>query len=726
MGHLITLATCALNQWALDYEGNRDRIIQSIIEAKAAGASLRVGPELEVSGYSCEDHFLENDTFLHCWEMYAQIISDERVSDILLDIGMPVRHRNVRYNTRIISYNKKILLIRPKKYLAGDGNYYEMRWFTPWLKDRHVEDYYLESIVSKITGQRVVPFGDALISSLDTCLGAETCEELFCPDPPHAQMGLAGCEIFTNSSGSYHELRKFDTRRRLIQEATAKTGGIYLYANQKGVDGQARLYFDGCAMIFCNGKLLAQGAQFGMKDVEVVTATIDLEEVRSFRCAPSRGLQAQLTKPYQRIEVSCRLSVPSDEADVFLSPTPAIEPRIHSPAEEIALGPANWLWDYLRRCGAAGFFIPLSGGVDSCSTSLIVFSMCREVVKSVGEGNEQVLKDVRRITGVPDYYPTSPQDLCNKIFSTAYMGTDNSSRETRARAKDLATDIGAYHVFSTLQLPLCPLLIFYQLDMNIQIVVNALQVFFTTITGFHPRYSTQGGTLSENLALQNIQARLRMCISYLFAQMIPTVRSKRGSSLLVLGSANVVSLTTAIIDSSSADLNPIGAISKVDLVMFVAYARDTFHLPVLQEFLDATPTAELIPLPADASVKPQSDEEEMGMTYQELDIFGRLRKVAKLGPWGMYERLSHEWSGMFSPIQIAEKVKRFYHFYAINRHKVTVLTPSYHAEQYSPDDNRHDFRPFLYPRWSWPFQKIDDHSRMMEERKTGKKAVKGD
>lgn len=29
--------------------------------------------------------------------------------------------------------------------------------------------------------------------------------------------------------------------------------------------------------------------------------------------------------------------------------------------------------------------------------------------------------------------------------------------------------------------------------------------------------------------------------------------------------------------------------------------------------------------------------------------------------------------------QVAEKVKKFFMFYAINRHKTTVLTPSYHA-----------------------------------------------
>lgn len=40
-------------------------------------------------------------------------------------------------------------------------------------------------------------------------------------------------------------------------------------------------------------------------------------------------------------------------------------------------------------------------------------------------------------------------------------------------------------------------------------------------------------------------------------------------------------------------------------------------------------------------------------------------------------------------------MKDFYFFHAINRHKMTTLTPSYHAENYSPDDNRFDLRPFL-------------------------------
>lgn len=61
----------------------------------------------------------------------------------------------------------------------------------------------------------------------------------------------------------------------------------------------------------------------------------------------------------------------------------------------------------------------------------------------------------------------------------------------------------------------------------------------------------------------------------------------------------------------------------------------------------------------------------------------------------MYEKLLHLWGNEYSPREIYEKTRHFFYYYSINRHKMTVLTPSYHAEQYSPEDNRHDLRQFL-------------------------------
>ena len=131
------LATCNLDQWAMDFEGNLRRITRSIAEARRRGAHyrvravsqllprqpfpshvpwqqpisrsartqamgryllaaaafarllcpnvratapplpalpsrppaahLQVGPELEIPGYGCEDHFMEHDTVDHSW-----------------------------------------------------------------------------------------------------------------------------------------------------------------------------------------------------------------------------------------------------------------------------------------------------------------------------------------------------------------------------------------------------------------------------------------------------------------------------------------------------------------------------------------------------------------------------------------------------------------------------------------------------------------------------------
>jgi NAD+ synthase (glutamine-hydrolysing) len=61
-----------------------------------------------------------------------------------------------------------------------------------------------------------------------------------------------------------------------------------------------------------------------------------------------------------------------------------------------------------------------------------------------------------------------------------------------------------------------------------------------------------------------------------------------------------------------------------------------------------------------------------------------------------------------TPSLVAEKVKRFFVYYGMNRHKMCTITPSYHAEGYSPDDNRYDLRPFLYnTSWSRQFAVID-------------------
>lgn len=249
---------------------------------------------------------------------------------------------------------------------------------------------------------------------------------------------------------------------------------------------------------------------------------------------------------------------------------------------------------------------------------------------------------------------TLPSSFLTIASTTMYL---HSSAETRARARALAAQIGSYHI-----------------DLNIDLVVNAIVTLFTSVMQLTPRFRLNGGSNAENLALQNIQARTRMVISYLMSALLPWARATQaksehyGPSLLVLGSANVDEALRGYLtkyDCSSADINPIGGVSKCDLRRFIAWASGnrvlqrevnasscsssqsgsshsgastsietvTVEYSALSEILSAPPTAELEPITKEYR---QVDEVDMGMSYDDLSVFGRLRKNARCGPVSMY------------------------------------------------------------------------------------------
>lgn len=87
-------------------------------------------------------------------------------------------------------------------------------------------------------------------------------------------------------------------------------------------------------------------------------------------------------------------------------------------------------------------------------------------------GNQQVEADARRIGQYTDDEAlTEPRDLANRLLTSVYMGTVNSSPTTRERAARLAKQVGADH-----------------LDVNVDGVVDAMAQLFATITGHVPRF----------------------------------------------------------------------------------------------------------------------------------------------------------------------------------------------------------------------------------------------
>lgn len=95
-----------------------------------------------------------------------------------------------------------------------------------------------------------------------------------------------------------------------------------------------------------NGELIAKTRAYSLADVEIVVSTVDLEDIRQYRNSIRSWTRvAASTAPFPRIQVDFALSSPHD---VVLPSCTPIEWTFHTPEEEIALGPACWLWDYLR------------------------------------------------------------------------------------------------------------------------------------------------------------------------------------------------------------------------------------------------------------------------------------------------------------------------------------------------------------------------------------------
>ena len=677
----VKVASCTLNQWAMDFEGNKQRIIESLRQCVREKANIRIGPELEITGYGCEDHFLEEDTVIHSWEVLADIIThkEDFTAHMLCDFGMPVNFRGIIFNCKVLVYQRKILLIRPKIAIANDGNYGESRYFTAWTKGYELEEFTIPSFLAYELKQQTCKFGVAIIQYNDLTYAPEICEELWIPYSPSIDLAMAGCLVIGNSSGSHFQIGKHQRRKELIEEASKKNGGLFIYSNMVGCDG-GKLYFDGGSFVVLNGKLIANGRRFILEEVEVIFAIADLNEVISYRSGiKSRCIQSlQKEIKIQRIIVNDYLL--KNNYNLFTNPFKEIESKQYTFIEEIQYAPSCWLWDYLRRSSASALFLPLSGGADSATVAMIVSLLCKHIYTRITEYKDEfVLNELRRIVNDVNYYPKSSKEICGLLFVTAFLETKHSTEINKCNSKQIADEIGSYHI-----------------EINIENIVNAFLDVFEQAFKRRPQSEKEGGSIIEDKQIQNLQGRIRMIMNYMIAGLIPWIQQRKHSFLLVLSSGNLDELITGFLtkyNSSSGDLNPIGSISKVRLRTFLEYCYNDLGFASIGNVLKAIPNEE---------------HTISSLTYKELSSMGMLRKDYKCGPYSMFRRLMTIWLDKKKE-DVLQKVKIFFQLYAKNRHKVTAITPSLHCESYSIDDSRYDLRPFLYnTSWKFQFNQIDN------------------
>lgn len=753
----IRIATTNFHAFQSDERNNSIRIVNALRAALAEGIKKITFPELCVSGYSVKDGFLYQDRYDMSCIGLAHILK-EAPRDIYYTVGMPYKYGGSLYNCTIDCLNGKIILIRPKIDLANDGNHSELRWFARWNIANKAQYTVLPEILRDQTGQSTVPIGHAIIKfKCGTTEGKETCEELWTGCKPHCKLAEQHCDIVSNSSASHYQIDKLRTRVGLLKTATENNDIVYVYSNLTGFDGTA-VVFDGCAMIWQDGKCLGQGSQFSYKEFEIIATNINIKPKRQL--ASSNSAQAA-EDIIPTIYVDFSLCIESKELTL---------PRnisSNSHAEEIGLAPALWLWGYLKTSGANGFMLPLSGGADSAATAAIVRIMCDNIYKCVQEGDANILNDLRRIVNDTTFTPESANDIANRIFYTCYMGTVNSSNETRFRASQLASEIGAYHSQILIDVAIRAILWVFQSYVATGDMRGRGPVFFN-------KEKPTESSMIEDLALQNLQARLRMVFAYFLAQLLLQWRWKKGGFMLVLGSSNTEETHRGYYtkyDCSSADLNPIGAISKIDLADFLRVASVKYNMPILIRVVDAIPTAELrphdhevvqfgttrdfIPLHLDSLAEPmsvlqlddmkpvegqalgeatpsQQDEADMGVSYRHLRWFADnfMDPAKRYGPISMFREALK--SGALNPpdrnltpSEVAKKVKHYFFYRAMNMHKMWTLTPAVHVAHYSNDVKRYNQWPIVWNLKMPEFAIIDEIVASLESEAASKSILSG-
>ena len=127
---LIRVAAADLNQIPLAWEHNKRNILGALEEASEQDVSILCLPALCIPGYCCEDAFYAHHTVERSWEMLREILPHTR--GMVVSLGLPTLFRNALFNAAALIVDGKLLGLVAKKFLAGDGIYYEPRWFKPW------------------------------------------------------------------------------------------------------------------------------------------------------------------------------------------------------------------------------------------------------------------------------------------------------------------------------------------------------------------------------------------------------------------------------------------------------------------------------------------------------------------------------------------------------------------------------------------------------------------
>ena len=252
---------------------NAAQTVQLMAEAARAGAALVVFPELGLSAYTCDDLFHQQALLDACEAALATVIESSSELALAVVVGLPLRVDERLFNCAAVVQRGRLLGIVPKTYLPNYAEFYEGRQFNPASHAASTE--------VELLGHHV-PFGNALLFEAQDLpllkFHVEICEDVWVPIPPSSYAALAGATVLVNLSASNITVGKADYRHRLVDIQSARCLSAYLYSSAGIGESTTDLAWDGQALIYENGELLAESSRFS-NDSHLITGDVDLERL---------------------------------------------------------------------------------------------------------------------------------------------------------------------------------------------------------------------------------------------------------------------------------------------------------------------------------------------------------------------------------------------------------------------------------------------------------------
>ncbi|MBN1614303.1 MAG: NAD(+) synthase [Deltaproteobacteria bacterium] len=274
----VRVAVCIPEVKVADTNFNVEATLTLACEAAEGKAVLAIFPELGLSAYSNEDLFHQDALLRGVTGALSRLKDATENLNVILIVGAPLKVDSKLFNCGVVLYRGLILGVAVKSYLPNYREFYEGRQFSP------AEEALSGSI--DLCGQAQVPFGADLLFSVQNIENfifyAEICEDVWVPIPPSSYAAMAGATVIGNLSASNITIGKAEYRHSLAANQSARCIAAYLYTASGPGESTTDVAWDGHAMIYENGNLLAKSKRFQTHS-QIIYADLDLDRLSQDR-----------------------------------------------------------------------------------------------------------------------------------------------------------------------------------------------------------------------------------------------------------------------------------------------------------------------------------------------------------------------------------------------------------------------------------------------------------